>query len=88
MDTQSSNVGTGFAADPENGEMPVVVELVQLALVDSSDTELSFDGGDERRSLEESSGEGLKSSRELRLSTGHGVVETNNTDVFLSGTLL
>jgi hypothetical protein len=40
MHTQRSNVGAGFAADPKDSEMSVIVELVQFALVDCSDSEL------------------------------------------------
>jgi hypothetical protein len=52
MHTESSDVGAGFAADPEHAQMPVVVKLVELALVDGTDTKLSLDGRNKRWSLE------------------------------------
>lgn len=66
----------------------VVVELDQLALVDSPDTELSLHGGDQGGSLEESTSQGLESTRKLGLAAGNLVVEANNSNIFLSGTLL
>jgi hypothetical protein len=59
MNAEGTNVSSSLAADPENTQLPLVVELVQLALVDRSDTELALDGGNERGALEESSGERL-----------------------------
>lgn len=83
MDAKRSNVGTGFAGDPEDGEVAVVVELDKLALVDGSHAELALDGRDEGRSLEESSGESLEASCEGLLGWESGV-EADNADVFLS----
>ena len=68
--------------------MSLVIELVKLAFVDRSDTELSLDGRDERRTLEESTSQGLESSRELCLATWQFVVQSDNTHILLSGTLL
>jgi len=62
VNTKSSNVGTGFTADPEDSEVTVIVEFDELTVVDGTDTKLTFDGRDERRSLEESSGEGFDCS--------------------------
>jgi len=88
MDAESTDVGSGFAANPEDTELPLVVKLVELALVDGTDAELTLNGRDERGTLEESTGEGLESARKLRLATGELVVETDNANVLLSGTLL
>lgn len=88
MDTESTDVGTSLAADPENTEVAVVVKLVKLALVDSTDTELTLDGRDQRRALEERTSQGLQSTAELRLTTRNLVVEANNTDILLTGALL
>ena len=74
MHTQSSDVGSGLTAHPENTKLPLVVELVQFALVNSSDTELALDGGDERRSLEKGTGERLKSSGNSRAVVLHAEV--------------
>lgn len=88
VDTESTNVGTSLAADPENAEMAIVVKLVKLALMDGTDTELTLDGRDQRRALEEGSSKGLQSATELRFATRDLVVEADNTDILLTGTLL
>jgi hypothetical protein len=56
--------------------------------VDRSDTELALDGGNERGALEESSGERLKGARELRLASRQLVVQADDADILLSGSLL
>ena len=42
---------TGLAADPEDTQVPLGVELEQLALVDGTDTQLTLHGRNERRAL-------------------------------------
>lgn len=88
VNAESSDIGTSLAAHPENTQVSVIVKLDELALVDGSDTELSLDGGDQRRALEESTGQGLEGAGELGLATGQLVVEADDSNVFLSGTLL
>lgn len=88
VNTQSTDVSSRLAADPENTKVSVIVELEKLALVDGSDTKLALDSRDKRRPLEESTGQGLQSASELGLPTGDFVVETDNAYVFLSGALL
>lgn len=88
VNTECSDVGTSLTADPEDTEVSVVIELDELALVDGSDTELTLNGRDQRRTLEERTGEGLKSAGELSLATGQLVVEADNSNILLSGTLL
>lgn len=88
VNTQSTNVSSCLAADPENTKVSVIVELEKLALVDGSDTKLALDGRDKRRSLEESTSQGFQSASELGLATGDLVVETDNANIFLPGTLL
>lgn len=86
--TEGSNVRAGLAADPEDTEVAVVVKLDKLGLVDGSDTELTLDGGDQRRALEEGAGEKLKGAGELGLAAGNLVVESYDGAILLSGTLL
>jgi hypothetical protein len=88
VDAESSNVGTGFTANPENTKMSVIVKFVQFAFMDGSDTELTLDGGNERRALEEGAGQGLEGASELSFTTGDFVMETDNTHVLLTGALL
>lgn len=88
VNAESTDVGTSLAADPEHTKLPLIVEFVKVALVDSSDTELALDGGDERGTLEESTSEGLKGARKLGLATGELVVKADDTDVLLTSTLL
>jgi hypothetical protein len=87
VNTEGTDVGSGLARDPEDTEVAVVVELEQLDLVDGSNTELTLDGRDKRGTLEESTSEGLESALDLLLGLDL-VVETENADVLLSGSLL
>ena len=86
--TERTDVGTSLTADPEDTQVALVVKLVQVGLVDCADTELTLDGGDERRALEERAGEGLEGAGELGLAAWQFVVETDNANVLLSSTLL
>jgi hypothetical protein len=88
MHAQSTDVGTGLAAHPEHAQLPLVVELVQLALVDRTDTELALDGGNKRRSLEKGTSERLEGARKLRLTSGQLVVHADDAHILLSGSLL
>lgn len=88
VDTEGTDVGTSLTADPEDTEVAVIVKLVEVALVDGTDTELTLNGRDQGRTLEESTGEGLQSAAELSLATGNLVVEANDSNVLLTGTLL
>ena len=67
MYAQCSDVCSSFAADPEYTKMPVIIKLVELALVYCTDPQLTFDGGDQWGSLEQSTGECLQGSCKLRL---------------------
>jgi hypothetical protein len=86
--TESTDVRSGLAAHPEYTELPLIVKLVKLALVDGSDTELTLNGRNEGGSLEKSSGERLKSARKLRLASRQLVVKANDTHILFSSTLL
>lgn len=88
MDAEGSDVGTGLAGDPEDTEVAVVIELDDLGLVDGTDTELTLDGRDQGRALEQSTGQGLEGAGELDLATRQLVVQANDADVLLSGALL
>jgi len=88
VDAESSDIGTGLAADPEDTQVSVIVELDELALVDGSDTELTLDGRDQGGTLEQRTGESLESAGELSLATGQLVVEADDSHVLLSSTLL
>lgn len=56
--------------------------------MDGSDSQLTLDGGDERRSLEQSTSEGLESTRKLGFSSRKLIVKADNADIFFSCTLL
>lgn len=88
MNAKGSNISSSLAADPEHAKVSIIVELVEFAFMDRSDTKLTLDSRNQRRPLEESASQGLKSSFELSLTTGNLVMETNDTDILLSGTLL
>lgn len=87
MHAERSNVGTRFARDPEDGKMALVVEFNELGLVDCSNTELTFYGRDQGRSLEESASQCFEGTRE-GLFVGECVVKAEYADVFFSCTLL
>jgi len=88
MHAKGTDVGSGLTADPEHTQLPLVIELVELALVNGSDTELALDGGNQRWSLEKSSGKRLQGARKLCLAYWQLVVQADHAHVLLSGTLL
>jgi len=88
MYTESTNVGSSLAGNPENTKVALVVELDELGLVDGTDTELTLDGGDKRWTLEKSTCKCLQGTGELSLTTWELVVKADNADVLLSGSLL
>ena len=88
VDAKGTDVGTSLAANPEDTEVAVIVKLDELALVNSSDTKLALDGGDQGRALEQSARKSLERTGELGLATGQLVVQTDDGNVLLSGTLL
>lgn len=83
MHAEGTDVGSSLARDPEDTEVALVVELDELGLVDGTDTELTLDGRDEGRALEEGSGEGFEAASEGLLGL-EGGVEADNADVLLS----
>jgi hypothetical protein len=88
VDTESTDVGTGLARNPKDTELSLIVKLVKVALVDGSDTELSLDGRDERRALEQGTSEGLEGASELLLAAGELAVQSDDTNILLTSTLL
>lgn len=88
VDTEGSNICASLAANPEYAEVAVVVEFDQLRFVDGSDTELTLDGGNQGRSLEERSGKELEDASKLCLAAGNFVVEPHDGNILLSGSLL
>jgi hypothetical protein len=88
VDTESTDIGTSLTADPENTEVALIVKLVQVALVDGTDTELALDGRNQGRALEQRTGKSLQGAAELSLATGDLVVQADDTDILLTGTLL
>lgn len=86
--TECSDVSTGLAADPEDTEVTVVVELDELRLVDGPDTELTLDGRNQGGSLEQGTSEELEDASKLCPAARDLVVEAHNGDILLSGSLL
>lgn len=85
---QRTDVCASLAADPEDAEVTVVVELDELGLVDGSDAKLSLDGRNQGRALEQGASEQLEDASELGLAAGDLVVKSHHCHVLLSGTLL
>lgn len=88
MHAEGPDVGTGLAADPENTKVTIVVELDELALVDATDTQLPLDSRNQRRALEKSTSQGLEGLGKGCLASRDLIVETNNGNVFFTGSLL
>lgn len=88
VDAESTDVGTGLAANPEDTEVAVVVKLDELGLVHGTDTKLALDGRDQRGTLEQGTGELLEGLGELGLAAGDLVVEADDGHVLLSSALL
>jgi len=59
MNAHCSYVGTSLTGNPEDTHITLFIVLYKAGLVDRSDTELFLDGGNQWRSLEKSSGEGV-----------------------------
>ena len=87
MHAERTNVRSGLAADPKDTEIAVRVELEQLALVDGTNTKLSLDRGDQRRSLKEGSRKCGDRSRDLGLVLNFAV-QAKHGHVLFSCTLL
>ncbi|KAH3665433.1 hypothetical protein OGAPHI_003617 [Ogataea philodendri] len=60
MHTQSSHIGTSLAGSPENTQTTLVVELKELRVVNGSHSQLSLDSRNQRRSLEQCTGQTIK----------------------------
>jgi hypothetical protein len=87
VDTESSDVGTSLAADPENAHVAALVVVEQLHFVDISYAEFLLDGRDERRALEASTSERVQSLLKL-LDLVELSVELDNCNVLLTCGLL
>lgn len=60
MDGQCADVGTSFTADPESSQVALRIVLDELALVNSSNTKLSLNGGNQWWTLEQRTRQRLK----------------------------
>lgn len=87
MHTKCSDICSCLAADPEDTEMALIVELQEFEFVNGTDTQLTLDSRDQRRTLEERTGQSLHGAVELLFGLDL-VVQSQNTDVFFSCTLL
>jgi len=76
-----------FATDPEDSKVALLIELNELRLVDGTDTQLTLDGGLERRSLVDGARELLECFHHA-LGVLHRPVQTQHAHILLSGSLL
>lgn len=88
MDTESPNVCSRFAADPKHTKVPFIIELIKLALVNSSNTELTLDSRNQWWALEKGTGQSLKSPSKLGFTTRDLVMKADHTHIFFSRALL
>lgn len=87
VDAERPDVGSGLARDVEDGETASVVKLNERRRVDRPDSELTLNGRDERRPLEQGTSEGLKRPGKDLLVLERRV-QPENGDILLSGGLL
>ena len=87
MDTHGTHVSAGLARNPEDTHVALLVVVEHLGLVDGADTELLLDGGDQRRSLEDGTGQGHQGLLDL-LDLFNVLVELEDGDVLLTSGLL
>lgn len=85
--TERSDICSRLTRHPEDTEVSVVVVLDQFRLVNRPDSQLPLDGGDQRWSLEKRTSKGLERTGK-GLFAANLVVESDDTDVLLSGSLL
>jgi hypothetical protein len=83
MDAKSPDIRPCLARDPKDSEVTVIVKFDELRLVDCPDTKLAFDGRNERRALEQSSGEGVEGTVE-GFGVGELVMQPEDANVFLA----
>jgi hypothetical protein len=86
VDAEGTDVGTGLDVHAEDGESASLVKVEELRRVDGTDTELTLDGRDEGRALEESTSESLETADNVGLLDL--AVEAGDGDISLTGTLL
>jgi len=87
MDTESSNISTSFAGNPEDTHVSLLVIFDQFTLVNGSDSQFFLDSRDKWWSLETSTSEGLKSFLKF-LHFIDLAMELDNGDVLFTGRLL
>jgi hypothetical protein len=64
MHAQGANVRAGLARYPKHGQIPLLIKLEEFGFVHGANAQLSLDGGNERWSLEQRTGESLQGTRE------------------------
>jgi len=87
MHTERTDVGTGLARAGEGREGLLLIVVKQSVLVDRTDTQLTLDGRNDGRALEQSTLQVLEGRDDLGLASGL-VVETNHSHVLLTSGLL
>jgi hypothetical protein len=83
VNTERPDVRASLARGPEDGEVPLLIKLEQVALVHSPDPQLALHGRDERWPLEKRAGHGLQRTRE-RGRIRERVVQAKDTDILLT----
>jgi len=86
VNTHGTDISTSLTRDPEDTKVALLIVLNELGLIDGTDTELTLDGRDKRRTLVASTSELLKSLGDL-LGLAR-TVETNDGNVLLTSALL
>ena len=87
VDTESTDVGSSLAADPEDTHITVFVVLDQLALIDGSDSQFLLDSRDQGRALEASTFQRVDCLLKL-LDLVETLMELDYSNVFFTSGLL
>lgn len=63
MYTQRSNISSCLTTNPEHSQPSFIIEFKKFTLMHRTNTQLTFDGGDKRGTLKQSTREIFNSSR-------------------------
>lgn len=87
VNTKGTNVGTSFAADPEDSEVALVIELDQPGFINCPDSKLTLNSRDQRGTLKKGAGQSLECPSEGFLPP-KARVESQHANIFFPGALL
>jgi hypothetical protein len=87
VNAERPDIGSSLTRDPKHSQIPLLIKLEQLGFVHGTNAELALHSRDQRRTLEEGTGQGLERSGECA-GVWKGVVESKDGNVFFACALL